>query len=235
MTAPLVTPFNWKPIGPNKIISGRQSYQPAPGIYALVNAECHEGSSVVLEKRESGQIVRNIWLRSEVSSLRIKQNVERIDNGNFSRTSYVVGANKYFEGFIYNTSSNYHLHFHFDTVNETVLNNTDRYNFIIRGTNSNSAGNDEIREDASRVSLKIASGQEIFLLSSANTSSNNIHQAHANEMGIIGVEQPLDGLQVSTGRTFIDQNTRIVGGNYEGVTGESERWSANIVEYHVQS
>ena len=233
MSAPFATPFNWRPSGPTKVISGSTSYKPAAGFYAFVNANCLDGSSIVLSRVENGETVSGDWLKSERSSANILTRVAR--EGNYSRISYQVPANRYFDGFIFNTSPSHHLHFHFDRITGTDnLNNTSSYDFIIRNTGQNSAANDEIRENASRVNLKLGAGQRIYLLASANTGDNATHSALAKEMAITGVEGSLSGSDAADGWIFIDENTTIYAQGHNG-NRFSAKWTASIVEYRVQS
>ena len=234
MSTPFATPFNWRPSGPTKVISGANSYTPPSGFYAFINAKCWDGSSITLNRLENGVRVTGTWLKSERSSLNIFIPVAR--EGNYSRISYQVPENRYFDGFIFNTAPNYSLYFHFERITGTSnLNNTSNYNFIIRDTTLNNAASDEIREDASRVSLKLGAGQVLYLLANANTGTNSVHTTLAKEMAIVGIEGCLPGSDAADGWTFIDENTTIYGQDYRGTRAASAKWTASVVEYRAQS
>ena len=234
MTAPFATPFNWRPMGPTKVISGSTLYSPSAGTYAFVNARCWDGTSIVIAKTEMGQKTTGTWLKSEKPSYNVFKNVIR--SGSYAKTHYQVPANRYFEGFIFNAYSIYHLYFNFDAINgASNLNRSNNYSYIIRGTNYNAASSGEIRENANRVDLKLGPGQEIYLLAGINTSNSSVHNSVAKHMGIIGVDRAISGAEVADGWTFVDERTEIYALNYRGVKASTAKWTASVVEYRVQS
>ena len=233
MTAPLVVPFNWRPKGPTKVIGGRDIYSPEAGVYALVNARCRNGSKVRISEMSGNTLVSTKnWLVSSPPSVSVFETVSKA--GNYSRMSYQVADDRYFEGFIFNVSPTYDLHFSLDEITGTsALNNTANYPFKIRDTGESGASSLQILEGESRIDLKLGPGEEIFILANANTATTSIHDTLAKQMGITGHEIVAPGADVVTGWTIIDENTQISASS--PVATRAPEWEASIVEYNVQT
>ena len=227
-------PFDFRPLGNTKVISEDETYRPARGRYALVHASCKNATTVNIRRYDSdGEMISGIWLNSKAVGYRAHRNVGRrtrtrptsqseISSSMIPRRGYVL------EGFLYNISRQYDLHYTFRSL--PSFSPSSDYDFVIaaRGNSRTDLSRDRI------VPVKLSSEHPLGFLSGRSASTLTGDQLNFfidPQQGFIGYYRPVGNLSTDQGWTILDDNSEIFAENPDIFAPVGISWQASVVEY----